>query len=90
MFSNGWVARRDGPVFIYYASSDTRLHVATSTVDKLVDYVCTRRKTRCLATSAWSSEACVTRKNLEYLDSEQVCEEEVEPRRVFSGTDGHQ
>jgi 4-O-beta-D-mannosyl-D-glucose phosphorylase len=39
VFSNGWVARKDGTVFIYYASSDTRLHVATSTVDKLLDYV---------------------------------------------------
>ncbi len=38
LFSNGWIADPDGRVFIYYASSDTRLHVATSTVDKLVDY----------------------------------------------------
>lgn len=39
LFSNGWIADDDGTVFIYYASSDTRLHVATSTVDKLLDYV---------------------------------------------------
>jgi len=39
IFANGWVAKKDGTVFIYYASSDTRLHVATSTVDKLLDYV---------------------------------------------------
>ena len=38
LFSNGWIADEDGTVFIYYASSDTRMHVATSTVDKLVDY----------------------------------------------------
>lgn len=38
LFSNGWIADKDGKVFIYYASSDTRMHVATSTVDKLVDY----------------------------------------------------
>lgn len=38
LFSNGWIADEDGKVFIYYASSDTRLHVATSTVDRLVDY----------------------------------------------------
>lgn len=37
-FSCGWIADPDGKVFIYYASSDTRLHVATSTVDRLVDY----------------------------------------------------
>lgn len=37
-FSNGWVANSKGELFIYYASSDTRMHVATTTVDKLVDY----------------------------------------------------
>jgi len=39
LFSNGWIADEDGNVYIYYASSDTRVHVATSTVDRLVDYV---------------------------------------------------
>ena len=39
VFSNGWVKKSNGEVFIYYASSDTRMHVATSTVDKLLDYV---------------------------------------------------
>lgn len=38
LFSNGWIADEDGTVYIYYASSDTRMHVATSTVDRLVDY----------------------------------------------------
>ncbi len=38
VFSNGWVALEDGAVFIYYASSDTRVHVATTTVSRLVDY----------------------------------------------------
>ena len=38
LFSNGWIADEDGKVFIYYASSDTRMHVATSSVDRLVDY----------------------------------------------------
>ncbi|HKE56661.1 MAG TPA: glycosidase, partial [Pyrinomonadaceae bacterium] len=38
-FSCGWVARRDGRVFIYYGSSDTRMHVATSDIDRLLDYV---------------------------------------------------
>lgn len=37
-FSNGWIANDKGSVFIYYASSDTRMHVATSTVEQLVDY----------------------------------------------------
>ncbi len=39
LFANGWVARANGDLFIYYASSDTRMHVAATTVDRLVDYV---------------------------------------------------
>lgn len=38
LFTNGWIADDDGTVFLYYASSDTRMHVATSSVDRLVDY----------------------------------------------------
>ena len=37
-FANGWIADPDGRVFIYYASADTRMHVATSTIEKLTDY----------------------------------------------------
>lgn len=39
VFSNGWIADEDGTVYIYYASSDTRMHVAVSTVAQLTDYV---------------------------------------------------
>lgn len=39
VFTNGAVARADGTVYIYYASSDTRMHVAETTVDKLEDYL---------------------------------------------------
>ncbi|WP_026755075.1 glycosidase [Sediminibacter sp. Hel_I_10] len=39
LFNNGWIRDEDGTVYIYYASSDTRMHVAVSTVDKLIDYV---------------------------------------------------
>ena len=39
VFSNGWIADDDGTVYIYYAASDTRMHVATSTIDQLLDYV---------------------------------------------------
>jgi 4-O-beta-D-mannosyl-D-glucose phosphorylase len=39
VFSNGWIADEDGTVFIYYASSDTRMHVATSSIEQLLDYV---------------------------------------------------
>ncbi|MHA4894228.1 glycoside hydrolase family 130 protein [Pedobacter sp. PWIIR3] len=39
VFCNGWIADEDGKVFIYYASSDTRMHLALSTVEQLLDYV---------------------------------------------------
>lgn len=39
VFSNGWILDDDGTVFIYYGSSDTRMHVATTTLDRLLDYV---------------------------------------------------
>lgn len=59
LFTNGWIADEDGKVFIYYASSDTRMHVATSTIDRLVDY--------CMNTPAdgfCSSASVETRKKL--------------------------
>ncbi len=51
VFSNGWIADDDGKVFIYYASSDTRMHVATSTIDQLIDY-CKNTPADGLTTSA--------------------------------------
>jgi 4-O-beta-D-mannosyl-D-glucose phosphorylase len=71
LFTNGWIADDNGMVFLYYASSDTRMHVATSTVDKLVDY--------CLHTppDGYTSAASVTTlkklidKNLTYLSGNQ-------------------
>ncbi len=38
LFSNGWIPDEDGMVYIYYASSDTRMHVAISSIDRLIDY----------------------------------------------------
>lgn len=38
VFTNGAIARDNGEVYIYYAASDTRLHVATTTIDKLLDF----------------------------------------------------
>lgn len=39
VFSNGWVLDEDGRVLIYYASSDTRMHVAETSLERLLDYV---------------------------------------------------
>jgi 4-O-beta-D-mannosyl-D-glucose phosphorylase len=38
LFTNGWIADDDGTVYLYYASCDTRMHVAVSSVDRLLDY----------------------------------------------------
>ena len=38
LFSNGWIKDDNGRVLIYYASADKRMHVAESTVERLVDY----------------------------------------------------
>ncbi len=39
VFSNGWIKRENDEVFIYYGSSDTKMHVAVSTIGQLLDYV---------------------------------------------------
>jgi len=39
LFCNGAVSRANGEILIYYASSDTRIHVATTTIDKMLDYI---------------------------------------------------
>ena len=57
LFSNGWIEDPDGKVFIYYASSDTRLHVATSTVDRLVDY-CLNTEPDAMATGKTVERLC--------------------------------
>ena len=44
LFGNGWITDDDGKVFIYYASSDTRSHVAVSSVERLLDYVMNTRQ----------------------------------------------
>jgi 4-O-beta-D-mannosyl-D-glucose phosphorylase len=57
VFSNGWVKRDNGDVLIYYGSSDTRTHIAVSTVDKLLDYVLNTPP------DALRSAACVGKRN---------------------------
>ena len=63
-FSNGWVAKRDGRVFVYYGSSDTRMHVATSSLNRLVDY-CMHTPPDLLRSAACVEQRCeLIRKNL--------------------------
>ena len=67
VFTNGAIARENGDVYIYYASSDTRLHVATTTVDKLVDYVFHTPEDPLRSVECVEQRCAFIRKNLEYI-----------------------
>ena len=71
VFSNGWIADDDGTVYIYYGSSDTRMHAATSTIDRLVDY-CVHTKPDGLRSAA-SVQALIEmiEKNKQFLDNKR-------------------
>ena len=71
VFSNGWVARRDGQVFIYYGSSDTRLHVATSTVERLLDYVLNTPKDPLRSYACVEQRYALINRNLKIIKSLQ-------------------
>lgn len=67
VFTNGAIADEDGRVFLYYASSDTWMHVAETTVDRLCDYVF-HTPAGPLHSPDWVRQRCeLIRKNLEYL-----------------------
>ncbi len=66
-FTNGWIADEDGKVFIYYASSDTRMHVATSTIDQLLDYVINSPADGYTTTASVDTINALVTKNLEFL-----------------------
>lgn len=68
-FANGWVAKESGDVYIYYGSSDTRMHVATSTVEKLVDYCLNTPEDGLTSASSVKTRSQLINKNLEYLES---------------------
>jgi len=70
-FSNGWVGRANGEVFIYYGASDTRLHVATSTVDRLLDYVLHTPEDPLRSYACVEQRYALIRKNLEMMKSLQ-------------------
>lgn len=68
LFANGWIADEDGKVFIYYASSDTRMHVATSTIDKLVDYCMNTPKDGLTTSASVETLKVLISKNLAILN----------------------
>jgi len=68
VFTNGAIARDNGEVYIYYASSDTRLHVATTTMDKLIDYVFNTPEDPLRSVKCVEQRCDFIRKNLEYMN----------------------
>ena len=67
VFTNGAIVNEKNEVFIYYASSDTRLHVATTTVDKLIDYVFNTPEDPLRSVLCVKQRCDLISKNLEYL-----------------------
>ena len=66
-FTNGAIARENGEVYIYYASADTRLHVATTTIEKLVDYTFNTPEDPLRSVDCVKQRCELIKKNLEYL-----------------------
>ncbi len=67
VFTNGAIAKETGEVYIYYASSDTRLHVAETTVDKLLDYAFNTPEDPLRSVECVAQRTELIRKNLTYL-----------------------
>lgn len=72
VFSNGWIADDDGAVFIYYASADTRMHVATTTIEKLVDYVINTPEDGFTSFTSSSAVNAIAEKNLAITKKQKV------------------
>ena len=67
VFTNGAIARENGDVYIYSASSDTRMHVATTTIDKLIDYVFNTPSDPLRSVECVAQRCDLIKKNLEFL-----------------------
>ncbi len=68
VFTNGAIADPDGSVYIYYASSDTRLHVAKTDIERLTDYVFNTPRDPGRSADCVRQRAEFIRKNLKYLN----------------------
>ncbi len=69
VFTNGAIADEDGSVYIYYASSDTRLHVASTTIEKLLDFAFNTPANPLRSVDCVKQRCELIDKNLEYLKS---------------------
>lgn len=70
VFTNGAIAKDNGEVYIYYAASDTRMHVAVTTIDKLLDYVFNTPKDPLRSVECVAQRCDLIRKNLEFLSKQ--------------------
>ena len=77
VFSNGWLADNDGNIFIYYASSDTRMHVATSHIDILLDYVINTPEDGFTSRASVEKINQIIQKNKICSDKEEILKPEV-------------
>jgi 4-O-beta-D-mannosyl-D-glucose phosphorylase len=66
LFCNGWILDDDGTVFIYYASSDTRMHVATTHIDVLLDYVLNSKEDGHSSAASVNNVIELAKRNLEF------------------------
>ena len=71
VFSNGWIADDDGAVFIYYASADTRMHVVTTTIEKLLDYVMNTPEDGYTSFASSSTVNSIAEKNLSITEKKK-------------------
>lgn len=70
VFTNGAIVNEKNEVFIYYASSDTRMHVATTTIEKLKDYVFNTPEDPLRSVKCVEQRTELIRKNLEFLNTQ--------------------
>lgn len=68
VFTNGAIVEKSGEVYIYYASSDTRLHVASTTIDKLIDYTFNTPADPLRSVECVGQRCELIRRNLELLN----------------------
>ena len=67
VFSNGWIRNEADEVFVYYGSSDTRMHVATTTVERLLDYVKNTPPDGLTSANSVRTRLDLIERNLQYL-----------------------
>ena len=74
VFTNGAIARDNGDVYIYYASSDTRVHVATTTIERLTDYVFNTPEDKLRSVDCVKQRCEMIQKNMQILSGESVAQ----------------